>query len=71
MTPNRSPERLDPDEFLYNLLHSSTAEEGYNFIGYINPKYDEIVEKQRVTLDKEKRRALIFQLHEILANEAL
>lgn len=65
------PERLDPDEFLYNLFHSSTAENGYNFIGYINPKYDEIVEKQRVTLDKEERRDLVFQLQEILANEAV
>lgn len=65
------PERLDPDEFLYNLFHSSTAENGYNFIGYINPKYDEIVEKQRVTLDKEERRDLVFQLQEILADEAV
>jgi len=65
------PERLDPDELLFNLFHSSTAENGYNFIGYINPEYDEIVEKQRVTLDKEERRALIFQLQEILANEAV
>jgi len=65
------PERLDPDEFLYNLFHSSTAEKGYNFIGYINPKYDEIVEKQRVTLGKEERRDLVFQLQEILADEAV
>ena len=65
------PERLDPDELLYNLFHSSTAEKGYNFVGYINPKYDEIVEKQRVTLDRGKRQALIFQLQEILADEAV
>jgi len=65
------PERLDPDEIMYNLFHSSTAENGYNFIGYINPKYDEMVEKQRVTLDREERRALILQLQDILANEAV
>ena len=27
------PERSDPDEFLYNLFHSSTAAKGFNFIG--------------------------------------
>ncbi len=27
------PERSDPDEIVYNLFHSSTAEKGYNFIG--------------------------------------
>ena len=35
------PERSDPDEFLYSLYHSSYAEKGYNFIGYLNPEYDE------------------------------
>src|SRR4051794_34467816 len=26
------PERSDPDELLYNLFHSSTAVDGYNFV---------------------------------------
>jgi len=64
------PERLDPDELLFNLFHSSTAEKGYNFIGYINPEFDKIAEKQRVTIDREERRKLIHQLQEILANDA-
>ena len=64
------PERLDPDELLFNLFHSSTAETGYNFIGYINPEFDKIAEKQRVTIDREERRKLIHQLQEILANDA-
>ena len=63
-------ERLDPDEVLFNLFHSSTAETGYNFIGYINPEFDKIAEKQRVTIDREERRKLIHQLQEILANDA-
>ena len=29
------PERSDPDEFTYNLFHSTTADKGYNFIGYV------------------------------------
>lgn len=65
------PERLDPDEMLYNSFHSSTVENGYNFVGYINPEYDKLVEKQRVTLDKEERRKLVFKCQEILAEDAV
>ena len=61
------PERSDPDEIIFNLFHSSTAENGYNFIGYSNPDYDALVEKQRVTVDPEARKALVFQAQEILA----
>jgi len=63
------PERLDPDEFTYNLFHSSTAETGYNFIGYKNPEYDRVAEEQRVTVDKEKRRELIYKSQEIIAED--
>ena len=49
------PERSDPDEFLYSLYHSSYAEKGYNFIGYLNPEYDKLAEKQRTQLDREER----------------
>lgn len=65
------PERLDPDEFVYNLFHSSTAVDGYNFIGYINPEYDAIAEEQRVTVDPEERRKLILKAQEILAEDAV
>src|SRR5262245_45888607 len=41
------PERSDPDELLFNLFHSSTAADGYNFVGYINPDYDKVVTEQR------------------------
>ena len=63
------PERLDPDEFTYNLFHSSTAETGYNFIGYKNPEYDKVAEQQRVTVDKEKRRELIYESQAIIAED--
>jgi len=63
------PERLDPDEFTYNLFHSSTAENGYNFIGYKNPEYDKVAEEQRVTIDKEKRKELIYKSQEIIAQD--
>lgn len=64
------PERLDPDEFIYNLFHSSTAEKGYNFIGYINPEYDAVAEEQRVTIDREERQKLIYKAQQIVADDA-
>ncbi len=63
------PERMDPDEFVFNLFHSSTAEKGYNFVGYINPKYDELAQAQRGETDKEKRRQIIFQAQELIAQD--
>ncbi|MDQ3412606.1 MAG: ABC transporter substrate-binding protein [Chloroflexota bacterium] len=60
------PERLDPDEFIYNLFHSSTIEDGYNFVGYSNPAYDELAEAQRVEVDHEARVELVYQLQEII-----
>lgn len=61
------PERSDPDEILYNLFHSSTAEKGYNFIGYINPDYDAVAEAQRIEIDPAKRKELVYKAQEILA----
>lgn len=60
------PERSDPDEFLYSLYHSSYAEKGYNFIGYINKDYDALAEKQRTQLDREERRKTAFAMQEII-----
>jgi len=50
------PERSDPDELLYNLFHSSTAKDGYNFVGYLNPDYDKLSTEQRQETDPEKRK---------------
>lgn len=61
------PERSDPDELVYNLFHSTTIEKGYNFIGYNNPAYDKVVEAQRIAVDPDKRRELIFKSQQILA----
>jgi peptide/nickel transport system substrate-binding protein len=63
------PERSDPDEIVYNLFHSSTADKGYNFIGYKNPEYDAVVEAQRVEIDPEKRKELIYKAQQILAQD--
>lgn len=60
------PERLDPDEFIYNLFHSSTAADGYNFVGYESSEYDELAEAQRVELDRDKRQEIIYKLQEVI-----
>jgi peptide/nickel transport system substrate-binding protein len=63
------PERMDPDEFVFNLFHSSTAEKGYNFVGYLNPKYDALAESQRGQTDKEARRQTIFHAQDLIAQD--
>lgn len=61
------PERSDPDEIVFNLFHSTTAEKGFNFIGYNNPAYDALVEKQRITLDPAERREIVREAQALLA----
>ena len=63
------PERSDPDELTYNLFHSSTADSGYNFIGYNNPEYDQVAEAQRVETDENKRQELILKSQEIISED--
>lgn len=60
------PERSDPDELVFNLFHSSTAENGYNFAGYLNKDYDATAEAQRGEIDPDKRKALVYKAQEIL-----
>ena len=66
------PERSDPDEFTYNLFHSSVRDRGYNFIGYDNPEYDALAEAQRVEVaDKEARLELICEAQQIIRNDMI
>lgn len=64
------PERSDPDELVYNLFHSSTAEKGFNFVGYTNPAYDKIAEAQRMETDVTKRKALVVEAQQKVAADA-
>ncbi|WP_105435581.1 ABC transporter substrate-binding protein [Neorhizobium tomejilense] len=63
------PERSDPDELIFNLFHSSTARDGYNFAGYLNKDYDATAEAQRGEIDPAKRKALVFKAQEILSKD--
>lgn len=60
------PERSDPDEFVYNLFHSSTIDKGYNFVGFQNEEYDQVAEAQRLEIDPDKRLALVTRAQEII-----
>ncbi len=63
------PERSEPDEFTYNLFHSSVRDGGYNFIGYNNPDYDALAESQRVETDIETRREIICEAQHVIRND--
>jgi peptide/nickel transport system substrate-binding protein len=61
------PDRTDPDDFIFNLFHSSTRERGFNFVGYASAEYDRVVEAQRRETDPAKRQALVRQAQAIVA----
>ena len=60
------PERSDPDELIYNLFHSSTANAGFNFVGYTNPDYDKVAEAQRKAIDVAERKRLIDEAQKLI-----
>ncbi len=64
------PERSDPDELVYNLFHSSTAEKGFNFVGYVNKEYDAVAEGQRRETDQAKRKQIVAKAQEMVAKDA-
>lgn len=61
------PERMDPDEFTFNLFHSSTAANGFNFVGFNNRTYDRLAQEQRGIVDRKKRRSVIFAAQDLIA----
>jgi peptide/nickel transport system substrate-binding protein len=65
------PERLDPDEFIYNLFHSQGIADGYNFMGYNNPAYDALAEEQRMEVDPDRRAELVKEAQKIIADDAV
>jgi peptide/nickel transport system substrate-binding protein len=53
----------------YQIWHSSQAEKGSNYVGFINSEADSIIETARMEFDPEKRRKLYHRFHEILHKE--
>lgn len=58
----------DPD--LYDIWHSSKTQPGeFNFIGYSNPKVDDLMLKGRATFDPKERAKIYHEIHRILYAE--
>jgi len=58
----------EPDQF--DIWHSSkTKEKELNFVHFINPDVDRLLEEGRHTFDLEKRKQAYFRIQEILAEE--
>jgi peptide/nickel transport system substrate-binding protein len=59
----------DPDDW-YLILHSSGAKKGgFNTAEYKNPEVDKLLEMQRMTVDVEKRRELLWKIQETVAHD--
>ncbi len=55
-----SPDRLDPDFWLSEFLHSRRAQKGgLNYGGYRNPAYDSVADAQRAEMDVGSREKLV------------
>ncbi len=58
----------DPDQ--YGIWHSSQRGEGqYNFVDYVNPRVDELLEKGRRIFDQGQRKQIYREIHSILADD--
>ncbi len=53
----------------YQLWHSSQAEKGSNYVGFINAEADRIIEEARQEFDPVKRREMYHRFHRILHEE--
>ena len=65
-----APDRIDPDFFLTELLHSKRAVKGgFNYGNFKNAEYDALVDAQRAEMDPVKRVALIKKAQEVVYRE--
>ena len=61
--------QMPPDPDPYQVWHSSQAEAGSNYVGFINPEADQLIEQARVTFDRQERIRLYHRFSEILHDE--
>jgi peptide/nickel transport system substrate-binding protein len=65
-----SPERLDPDFWVTEFLHSRrTAKGGLNYGGYRSSEYDALADAQRAEMDPTKRIELVRKAAATAAND--
>ena len=62
---------LDIDGDPYQIWHSSQADikQSSNFIGYKNPKADELITEGRLEYDSDKRAVIFRQLHKLIHDD--
>jgi peptide/nickel transport system substrate-binding protein/microcin C transport system substrate-binding protein len=60
---------LEPDP--KQIWHSaSIPSPGNNFVSYSNTKVDQLIDRMRATMDVEKRRQMLHEIHELIAEDA-
>lgn len=59
---------LDPD--VYTIWHSKEYPNGFNFVGYNNPKADQLLSQGRTEMDRQKRAEIYQELLTLLAKDA-
>ncbi len=57
------------EEDPYQVWHSSQADKGSNFVGFVDPEADKIMEEARLEFDEQKRFAMYHRFHAILHEE--
>ena len=60
----------DPDSLIFTLLHSSQRGASGNFAWYRNREVDKLIEDARRTFDQNKRRALYWQIEQMVLDDA-
>lgn len=58
---------LDPDG--YSIWHSSQYPKGFNFIKYINPEVDKLLEAGRTTIERSARKRVYAKLWKLIAED--
>ncbi len=62
--------QTDPDRGVYRQFHSDNRQPaGPNWARYSNPEVDELLDKARAVTDVEERKALYWEIQEIVAEE--
>src|SRR5438552_4295620 len=61
-----APSGPDPDQVLH-LLYGCGGELNYN--GYCNPEFDQLIDRQSLEADQDKRKQLVWQIERRLAED--
>lgn len=60
---------LSPDPDAYSIWHSSQYPKGFNFVGYQNPRVDQLIEKGRLVNDMATRQQIYHDAFRRIAND--